>query len=274
MSPGRAEPGLRVAVFGASGRMGRSIVALLAREPGMSLAGAVAAEGDPSLGQDAGLFAGVESAGVLVSADSAMALARANVAIDFTLPDASLAHARACRDSGVPIVIGTTGHDAAGVDELRGVGTSIAVVHAPNMSLGVNLMFKLAELAAQVLDESYDAEIFEAHHRNKVDAPSGTALRLGVAVAQGRDLSLERAGVFGRTGVTGPREPGTIGFSVMRGGDIVGEHRLVFAGPGEQVELRHLAQDRSGFARGALRAARWVASRPPGLYSMLDVLGL
>jgi 4-hydroxy-tetrahydrodipicolinate reductase len=274
MSAGSGQPGLRVAVFGASGRMGRSIVGLLAREPGMRLAGAVAARGDPALGQDAGLLAGVDAADVTVSADSDAALARANVAIDFTLPDASLAHARACGERGVPIVIGTTGHDAAGLDELRRVGDSIAVVHAPNMSLGVNLLFKLAELAAQVLDEGYDAEIFEAHHRNKVDAPSGTALRLGVAVAQGRDRSLEQAGVFSRSGVTGPREPGTIGFSVMRGGDIVGEHRLVFAGPGEQVELRHLAQDRSGFARGALRAARWVVARPPGLYSMLDVLGL
>jgi 4-hydroxy-tetrahydrodipicolinate reductase len=274
MSAPGDEPGLRVAVFGASGRMGRSIVGLLAREPGVRLSGAVAAQGDPALGQDAGLLAGVDAAQVVVSAAVGAALAHADVAIDFTLPDASLAHARACRERGVPIVIGTTGHDAAGLDELRRIGAAIAVVHAPNMSLGVNLLFKLAELAAQVLDEGYDAEIFEAHHRNKVDAPSGTALRLGVAVAQGRDRSLEQAGVFSRSGVTGPREPGTIGFSVMRGGDIVGEHRLVFAGPGEQVELRHLAQDRSGFARGALRAARWVAGRPPGLYSMLDVLGL
>jgi 4-hydroxy-tetrahydrodipicolinate reductase len=196
------------------------------------------------------------------------------VAIDFTLPGVSVANARLCRERGCALVIGTTGHDAAQRAELEGVAAGIPIVLAPNMSLGVNLLFKLAELAARALDAQYDIEIFEAHHRNKVDAPSGTALGLAAAAARGRGTTLEQVAEYARHGHTGVRERGRIGFSVLRGGDIVGEHRLVFAGPGEQVELAHVAQDRSGFARGALVAARWVAGRPPGLYSMLDVLGL
>ncbi len=172
------------------------------------------------------------------------------------------------------MVIGTTGHDAAQRAELEALASRIPIVHAPNMSLGVNLLFKLAELASRALDDQYDIEIFEAHHRNKVDAPSGTALGLGRAAAQGRSRNFEDVAEFARHGQTGIRERGRIGFSVVRGGDIIGEHRLIFAGPGEQVELAHTAQDRSGFARGALVAARWVVGRPPGMYSMLDVLGL
>ena len=172
------------------------------------------------------------------------------------------------------MVIGTTGHDAAQRARLEAAAGEIPIVIAPNMSLGVNLLLKLAELAARALDEQYDIEIFEAHHRNKVDAPSGTALGLGRAAAGGRGKVLDDVADYARHGQTGVRERGRIGFSVVRGGDIVGEHRLIFAGPGEQVELAHTAQDRSGFARGALVAARWVVGRPPGLYSMLDVLGL
>jgi 4-hydroxy-tetrahydrodipicolinate reductase len=172
------------------------------------------------------------------------------------------------------MVVGTTGHDVTQRAELTAIAKVIPVVLAPNMSLGVNVLLKLAELAARALDEQYDVEIFEAHHRNKADAPSGTALALGEAAARGRGTALEAAAENARHGHTGVRERGRIGFSVLRGGDIVGEHRLVFAGPGEQIELAHVAQDRSGFARGALVAARWVAGRPPGLYSMLDVLGL
>jgi 4-hydroxy-tetrahydrodipicolinate reductase len=252
---------LNVAMLGASGRMGRTIVPLIAEATDLRLCGALGAPGDTAVGQSNGRV-------------PAVALAGAQVAIDFTLPDVSVANARLCRERGCALVVGTTGHDPGQRAELEAIAAGIPMVLAPNMSLGVNLLFKLAELAARALDDRYDIEIFEAHHRNKVDAPSGTALGLGAAAAQGRGTTLDRVAEYARHGRTGVRERGRIGFSVMRGGDIVGEHRLIFAGPGEQVELVHSAQDRSGFARGALVAARWVAGRPPGLYSMLDVLGL
>jgi len=254
--------------------MGRTIVPLLAEAADLTLSGALAAPGDPGLGQDAGVLAGIPALAVTVTADPSTALASAQVAIDFTLPAVSAANARLCSALGCAMVIGTTGHDPAQRGELELAARAIPVVLAPNMSLGVNLLVRLAELAARALDEQYDIEIFDAHHRNKLDAPSGTALGLGAAAARGRGTTLESVAEYARHGHTGVRERGRIGFSVLRGGDIVGEHRLVFAGPGEQVELVHSAHDRSGFARGALVAARWVAGRPPGLYSMLDVLGL
>lgn len=265
---------MNIAMLGASGRMGRTIVPLLAGSADLRLSGALAAPGDAAVGQDAGVVAGLLPLSLAVTSDPDRALDGAEVAIDFTLPAASLANARACRRRKIALVIGTTGHDEPAREELARIAREIPIVMAPNMSLGVNLLFRLAELAARALDESYDAEILEAHHRNKVDAPSGTALGLGRAVAQGRGTTLDRAAVYARHGTTGARASGTIGFSVVRGGDIVGDHRVIFAGPGEQVELAHHAQDRSGFARGALAAARWVAGRPPGLYSMQDVLGL
>ena len=267
---------IRVAMLGASGRMGRSIIPLIAADAeGLALSGALVAADDTAVGQDAGAFAGTAPLAIAVTADSRRALAGADVAIDFTVADASLRNALVCRELGVPLVIGTTGHSSAQLAELTEVARGLAIVLAPNMSLGLNVLLKLAELAARALGpEQYDAEIFEAHHRNKVDAPSGTALALGRAVAQGRGVDLEEVAEYGRHGVTGIREPGKIGFSVVRGGDIVGDHRLIFAGPGETVELVHHAQDRSGFARGALVAARWVVGRPPGLYAMTDVLGL
>ncbi len=265
---------LNVAMLGASGRMGRTIVPLLAEAGELRLSGALAAPGDAAVGQDAGVLAGVAPLAIAITDDARAALAGADVAIDFTLPAASIAHGRVCAQQGSAIVIGTTGHDAGQRADLEAIARTIPVVIAPNMSLGVNLLFKLAELASRALDEQYDIEIFEAHHRNKLDAPSGTALGLGRAAAGGRGTTLEAVAEYVRHGQTGVRERGKIGFSVVRGGDIVGEHRLIFAGPGEQVELAHRAQDRSGFARGALVAAKWVAGRPPGLYSMLDVLGL
>jgi len=265
---------LNVAMLGASGRMGRNIVPLVVESTDLRLSGALSAPDDPAIGRDAGVVAGTVPLAVAITGDPARALDGAQVAIDFTLPAASLANARLCGERGVPLVIGTTGHDDIARAEIEKIAETIPVVMAPNMSLGVNLLFKLAELAGRALDESYDAEIFEAHHRNKLDAPSGTALGLGRAVAQGRGTTLEKGAVYARRGTTGPRAAGTIGFSVLRGGDIVGDHRVIFAGPGEQIELAHHAQDRSGFARGALAAARWVVGRPPGLYSMLDVLGL
>jgi 4-hydroxy-tetrahydrodipicolinate reductase len=263
-----------VAMCGASGRMGRAIVPLLEAAPDLRLSGALAAPGDPGLGRDAGLLAGTGELGVILTDDAARALEGAAVAIDFSLPAASLVHARLCRAGARAIVIGTTGHSPAEVEELRDISGAIPVLMAPNMSLGVNLMFRLAEIAARALGEEYDAEVWEAHHRHKVDAPSGTALGLGRAVARGRRVELEDVAVFERHGAVGPRKAGSIGFSVVRGGDIVGDHRLVFAGPGEQLEIAHHAQDRSGFARGAVAAARWVLGRPPGLYGMADVLGL
>lgn len=265
---------LSVALLGATGRMGRTLVPLLADAADLRLSGALAAPADAALGQDAGVVAGARPLAIAITSDPGRALDGADVAIDFTLPGPSLQHARQCLSLGLPLVIGTTGHDEAGRAELARIATAIPVVLAPNMSLGVNLLFRLAEIAAGALGEDYDAEIVEAHHRHKVDAPSGTALGLGRAVARGRGKDLESIAVHARHGVTGPRPRGAVGFAVLRGGDIVGEHRLVFAGPGERLELGHMAQDRSGFARGALAAARWLAGRPPGLYSMRDVLGL
>jgi 4-hydroxy-tetrahydrodipicolinate reductase len=265
---------LNVALLGASGRMGRTLVPLVAASRDLRLSGALAATGDAAIGHDAGVLAGTAPLGVAVTFDADRALEGAAVAIDFTLPGPSLDHARRCGSRSLPIVIGTTGHDETGRAELALIAQSIPIVLAPNMSLGVNLLFKLAELAARALDTEYDAEIVEAHHRHKVDAPSGTALGLGEAVARGRGSTLEALRLPARQGATGPRPSGGIGFAVVRGGEIAGDHRLVFAGPGERVELAHHAEDRSGFARGALAAARWVADRPPGLYSMLDVLGL
>jgi 4-hydroxy-tetrahydrodipicolinate reductase len=265
---------LNVAMLGASGRMGRTIVPLLAASDDLRLSGALAAAQDASIGHDAGVVANGVALAVAVSSDPGRALEGADVAIDFTLPAASLANARACLARKVPLVIGTTGHDELGRAEIEKIAGSLPVVMAPNMSLGVNLLFKLVELGARALDADYDVEIVEAHHRHKVDAPSGTALGLGRAVAQGRGTSLEKVADYVRHGAAGPRQRGAVGFAVVRGGDIVGDHRVIFAGPGEQVELAHHAQDRSGFARGALVAARWVVGRPPGLYSMMDVLGL
>ncbi len=265
---------LNVAMLGASGRMGRTLVPLLHEAPDLRLSGALAAPGDPAVGQDAGVISGIAPLAVVVASDPVAALASADVAIDFTLPAVSIVNARLCAERGCAMVIGTTGHDAAQRGELEAVAGTIPIVMAPNMSLGVNLLLRLAELAARALDDQYDIEIFEAHHRNKVDAPSGTALGLGRAAASGRGRSLDDLAEYARHGQTGIRERGRIGFSVLRGGDIVGEHRLIFAGPGEQIELAHRAQDRSGFARGALAAARWVVGRPAGSYSMQDVLGL
>jgi 4-hydroxy-tetrahydrodipicolinate reductase len=267
---------VNVAMLGASGRMGRTIVPLLAADTsGLRLSGALAAPGDKAVGQDAGSYAGSAPLAVAITDQVGRALEGAQVAIDFTLAEASVRHAVACREAGCALVIGTTGHDEAQRAELEELARGIPIVLAPNMSLGVNVLFRLAELAARALGgDRYDAEIFEAHHRNKVDAPSGTALGLGRAVAKGRGVEFDDVAEYARHGKTGIREYGHIGFSVVRGGDIVGDHRLIFAGPGEQVELAHHAQDRSGFARGALVAARWVVGRPPGLYGMFDVLGI
>lgn len=264
---------VRIALAGVSGRMGRALLEAVAADAQCSLSAALDRAGSPLVGQDAGAAWGAAS-GVAVSDAPTIALAGAQALIDFTRPEASLAYLDICVAQGVPVVIGTTGFDGAGKLKIAAAAKAIPLVFAPNMSVGVNLLMKLAELAAQVLQDGYDIEVIEAHHRHKIDAPSGTALGLGQAVAGaiGRDLSA--CAVYGREGVTGERDASTIGFATVRGGDIVGDHTLLFAGVGERVELTHKASSRATFAQGALRAAKWLQGRAPGLYDMRDVLNL
>jgi 4-hydroxy-tetrahydrodipicolinate reductase len=264
---------VQTAIAGVSGRMGRALLEAVAADAGCALYAAIDRPGGPLVGQDAGAAWGVAS-GVQVTDQLAAALQGAQVLIDFTRPEATFGYLDACIATGVPLVIGTTGFDEAGKARIAAAAQHVPIVFAPNMSVGVNLLMKLAELAAQVLEDGYDIEIVEAHHRHKVDAPSGTALGLGLAVAGaiGRDLS--SCAVYGREGVTGERDPRTIGFSTVRGGDIVGDHTLLFAGIGERVELTHKASSRATFAQGALRAAKWLQGRAPALYDMRDVLNL
>lgn len=264
---------IKIAIAGVSGRMGRALLEAVAAEPACSLHAAIDRPDSPLVGQDAGAAWGAAS-GVAVSDQAAMAIRGAQALIDFTRPEATFTYLEACVAAGVPLVIGTTGFDEAGKARIAEAAKKIPIVFAPNMSVGVNLLMKLAELTAQVLDDGYDIEIIEAHHRHKVDAPSGTALGLGQAVARATQRDLSSCAVYGREGVTGERDPNTIGFATVRGGDIVGDHTVLFAGMGERVELTHKASSRATFAQGALRAARWVQGRPPGLYDMRDVLNL
>lgn len=262
-----------IAILGASGRMGKALLGALDEVPHLRLSGASASATSQWLGKDVG-EAGGPRRGVEFTADPAKAVQGAQVAIDFTLPTATSANLRACVAARCPIVIGTTGLEAAALAEIDLAARQIPVVLSANMSLGVNLLLKLAELTARTLDTSYDIEIFEAHHRNKKDAPSGTALALGKSAADGRGVKLSDVADYARHGITGARRPGAIGFSVFRGGDVIGDHTVTFAGNGERVELTHRASDRLNFARGAVRAAQWIVGRPPNLYSMQDVLGL
>ena len=264
---------VQIAISGVSGRMGRALIDAVAADADCALRGAIDRAGSPLVGQDAGAAWGAAS-GVRVTDQPAAALQGAHALIDFTRPEATFGYLDACAAAGVPLVIGTTGFDDAGRARIAAAAERIAVVFAPNMSVGVNLLMKLAELAAQVLEDGYDIEIIEAHHRHKVDAPSGTALGLGQAVARAINRDLASCAVYGREGVTGERDPKTIGFATVRGGDIVGDHTLLFAGVGERVELTHKASSRATFAQGALRAAKWLQGRAPGLYDMRDVLGL
>ena len=255
-----------VTVAGASGRMGQALIGLLADHPTLRLGACLERPGHPWLSSGG-------PAGIPVTDDPAEALAQAPVALDFTTPEATLMLARAAAARGAVHIIGTTGFTYAQLAELRRIEGAVTV-RAGNMSLGVNLLVQLTRRVAAALGPEFDIEIVEAHHRAKVDAPSGTALMLGEAAAEGRGVSLAAAAQRGRDGLTGPRPEGAIGFSAIRGGDIVGEHDVLFAGPGERIVLRHLATDRTIFARGALRAAEWALCRPPGAYDMLDVLGL
>jgi 4-hydroxy-tetrahydrodipicolinate reductase len=265
---------IRIAVAGAGGRMGRTLVQAVADTDGLVLGAATERPGSSLIGADAGELAGVGRLGVAVAPALEDVVDAFDVLIDFTSPDATLAHLEVCRGGGQGLVIGTTGLDQTHRQSIAEAARDHAIVCAPNMSVGVNLCFKLLDMAARVLGDSVDVEIIEAHHRHKVDAPSGTAVRMGeiVAAALGRELA--EVAVYGREGHTGARERQTIGFETIRAGDIVGEHSVWFAAEGERVEIAHKASNRMTFARGAVRAAGWVADRPPGLFDMQDVLGL
>lgn len=268
---------LKVAVAGAGGRMGQALLEAVLAEPDVALVGALDIPGSPLLGRDAGERLG-HSTGVRVGADIPLALAGADVLLDFTRPEGTLAHLRACATAGVAAVVGTTGLTTADRRSLAEIAASIPIVFAPNMSVGVTVLLRLVEQAAQLLGEGYDVEIVEMHHRHKVDAPSGTALQLGTAVAQALGRDLKSDAVFGREGLTGERLKETIGFATLRGGDVVGDHSVIFAGSGERLELTHKAGSRMNFAQGALRAARFVAAkraqRVSGLFDMQDVMGI
>ncbi len=257
---------------GASGRMGRMLVEALLGAGDCRLAGALDIPGSPALGQDAAAFLG-RSSGVLITDDLRAGLADADVLIDFTRPTGTLAHLKVCRELGVQLVIGTTGFDEAGKAAITEAAQHIAIVMAPNMSVGVNVVLKLLATAARALSEGYDIEIVEAHHRHKVDAPSGTALKMGEVVAEALGRDLQACAVYGREGVTGERDPSTIGFATVRGGDVVGDHTVMFLGTGERIEISHKSSSRATYAQGSLRAVRFLAGQRAGLFGMDEVLG-
>jgi len=263
---------MRIAVAGASGRMGQMLIgSLAAAHDGLTLAAALDQPGAALAGQDAGSLLGLAT-GVTVT-DDLTALADAQVLIDFTRPDGTLAHLRACVAAGVNLVIGTTGFDAAGRRAIAAASEHIAIVFAPNMSVGVNATLTLLDAAARLLGEDYDVEILDAHHRNKIDAPSGTALAMGATVAAARGKPLDELATWSRHGDTGVRPRGAIGFAAVRGGDLVGEHTVYFCGAGERIEITHRAASRETYAQGALRAARFLRGRDKGLFDMQAVLG-
>ena len=264
---------LRVAVAGASGRMGQALIEAVAASPDLVLTGALDVAASPSIGHDAAAFLGQQS-GVRIGADLRGGLANADVLIDFTRPEGTLTHLAICRELGVNAVVGTTGFTSAQKAEIAGLADRIAIVMAPNMSVGVNVVMKLLDVAARALDASYDVEIVETHHKLKVDAPSGTALQMGEVVAAARGTTLEAAAVHARHGDTGARRAGTIGFSSLRGGDIVGDHTVLFAGAGERIEITHRSSSRANYAQGSLRAVRFLAGKKSGLFGMAQVLGL
>jgi len=264
---------LKIAVTGASGRMGRMLIEGILADPELVLSGALDAPGSPALGRDAGEFAGLQT-GILITDDLDAGLADADALIDFTRPEGTLRHLQACVERGIRLVIGTTGFDEAGKAAITRAAEHIGIVFAPNMSVGVNVTFKLLEVAAKILSHGYDIEIVETHHRHKVDAPSGTALKMGEVIADALGRDLKKVAVYGREGVTGERDPSTIGFAALRGGDIVGDHTVLFAGTGERIEITHRAASRATYVAGSLRAARYLAAQPRGLYDMQDVLGL
>jgi 4-hydroxy-tetrahydrodipicolinate reductase len=266
-------PRLRIAVAGANGRMGRMLVEAISQSEDCVLTGALGLADSPELGQDASAFLG-RTSGVLITSDLHAGLANAQILIDFTRPEGTLAHLAVCRELGVKMVIGTTGFSESQKAQIAEHAQHLALVMAPNMSVGVNVVLRLLETAAAALNQGYDIEIIEAHHRHKVDAPSGTALAMGEVVAKALGRDLKQCAVYGREGVTGERDPSTIGFATVRGGDIVGDHTVLFAGTGERIEITHKSSSRATYAQGSLRAARFLAAQAKGLFGMDQVLGL
>jgi len=262
-----------IAIAGASGRMGQMLIDAVRAADDCTLTGALDIAGSPSLGLDAGAFAGQATA-VLITADVRAGLQNSSALIDFTRPEGTMAHLQVCRELGVAAVIGTTGFTEAQKAEIAEFAKSIPIMMAPNMSVGVNVTLKLLEMAAKALSTGYDIEIIEAHHRHKVDAPSGTALKMGEVIAGALGRDLKDCAVYAREGVTGERDPSSIGFATIRGGDIVGDHTVLFAGTGERIEISHKSSSRATYAQGSLRAVRFLAGRAPGLYDMFDVLNL
>jgi len=265
---------MKIAVLGAGGRMGQALTAVLAETPGCVIAGGIEAKGSPFVGRDIGEVAGLEPVGIAITDDPLPVFAQVDGVLDFTTPASTMAFAALSAQARIVHVIGTTGLTAADEAKIEAAARHAAIVKAGNMSLGVNLLAALTARVAEALGPEFDIEILEMHHRHKRDAPSGTSLMLGRAAAEARGVSLKDCGVRTRDGDIGPRRDGDIGFAALRGGDVVGEHRVIFAGPGERIELAHMATDRGIFARGAVKAALWARGRSPGVYSMQDVLGL
>lgn len=264
---------IHICVAGASGRMGRMLVEAVQAAADCQLSGALDVPTSPALGTDATGFLGKDS-GVAITSDLAQGLAGAGCLIDFTRPEGTLAHLAVCAAQGTAAVIGTTGFTDAQKADIAKFAQHIPIVMAPNMSVGVNVTLKLLEMAAKAMATGYDIEIIEAHHRHKVDAPSGTALKMGEVIADTLGRDLKDCAVYAREGVTGERDPSSIGFATIRGGDIVGDHTVLFAGTGERIEITHKSSSRVTYAQGSLRAARFLAGKPAGLYDMFDVLGL
>ncbi|HVK95401.1 MAG TPA: 4-hydroxy-tetrahydrodipicolinate reductase [Noviherbaspirillum sp.] len=264
---------MKIAVAGASGRMGRMLIETIQNADDATLAGALDVPAAPGIGSDAATFLG-NPAGVPIESDLAKGLANAKFLIDFTRPEGTLKHVEYCAAHGIKLIIGTTGFDEAGKAAIAKAAEKTAIVFAPNMSVGVNVTLKLLEMAAKSFSHGYDIEIIEAHHRHKVDAPSGTAIKMGEVVADALGRNLKDVAVYAREGVTGERDPSSIGFATIRGGDIVGDHTVLFAGIGERIEITHKSSSRLSYAHGSLRAARFIADKATGLYDMQDVLGL
>ena len=264
----------RIGIAGCGGRVGRLLIRTIHETPGASVAAGSVRPEDDAVGRDLGELAGIAAIGVVATGSAQALFEASDVVIDFTTPQATLDHAAIARATGTAMVIGTTGIEAAGRAELEEAAGSTAIVLAANMSLGINLLLGITRRIAAALDEDFDIEIVEMHHRHKVDAPSGTAFALARAAADGRGVALEEAADRGRYGVTGPRRRGAIGLAALRGGDVIGDHQVIFAAPGERIEIGHRASDRGIYARGAVTAALWLKDRKPGLYGMDDVLGL
>jgi len=262
-----------ICVAGATGRMGHMLIEAISAADDCTLSGALDQPACPTIGQDASAFLGKPS-GVQVQSDLDAGLAGAGYLIDFTRPEGTMAHLQACVKRGVNLIIGTTGFTDAQKAEIAEASRQIAIVMAPNMSVGVNVTLKLLQMAAQAMATGYDIEIIEAHHRHKVDAPSGTALKMGEVIAEALGRDLKDCAVYAREGVTGERDPSSIGFATIRGGDIVGDHTVLFAGTGERIEVTHKSSSRATYAQGSLRAVRFLAGKQSGLYDMFDVLGL